>query len=160
MIYRIIDFFHFERLFGFSKIREYLKNNIDEWLMSVPLVTLRNPDLYYCGLYLSKSLNVEIDEEKVKNFLLEVYSEIIDEFLKGSGLSRKLKKSRIINHWEELMGKAIANRTTSIYIKNKTLFVTLNSSVVKNELMMMRQQIIDALNKHAGEKIIEKIVIK
>ncbi len=80
MIYRIIDFFHFEGVFGFSKIKEYLKKNIDEWLVSVPLVTLRNPDLYYCGLYLSKSLNIEIDEEKVKNFLLEIYSEIIDEF--------------------------------------------------------------------------------
>lgn len=80
MIYRIIDFFHLERLFEFSKIKEYLKNNIDEWLTSVPLVTLRNPDLYFCGLYLSKYLNIEIDEDKVKNFLLETYSEIIDEF--------------------------------------------------------------------------------
>lgn len=97
---------------------------------------------------------------KMRKSNTQKLSEVIDEFLKGSGLSLKLKKARIINHWEELMGKAIANRTTSIYIKNKTLFVTLNSSVVKNELMMMRQQIIDALNKHAGEKIIEKIVIK
>lgn len=87
-------------------------------------------------------------------------SEVIDEYLKSSGLSHKLKKARIINHWEELLGKAIARRTTSIKIKNKTLFVSLNSSVAKNELMMMRQQIIDALNKHAGEIIIKEIVIK
>ena len=87
-------------------------------------------------------------------------SEVIDEYLKNSGLTHKLKKARIINHWEELMGKAIAKRTTSIHIRSKTLFISLNSSVVKNELMMMRQQIIDAINKHAGEIIIEKIVIK
>jgi flagellar motor protein MotB len=87
-------------------------------------------------------------------------SEIIDEFLQNSGLKHKLNKSRAINHWEELMGKAVAKRTTSIYIKNKTLFVSFNSSVVKNEIMMMRQQIADALNKYAGEIIIEKIVIK
>jgi predicted nucleic acid-binding Zn ribbon protein len=87
-------------------------------------------------------------------------SEVIDEYLKNSGLTQKLKKARIINHWEELIGKAIAKRTTSIYIKKKTLFVSLNSSVVKNELMMMRQQIIDAINKQAGEILIEKIVIK
>ena len=87
-------------------------------------------------------------------------SEVIDEYLKNSGLTQKLKRARIINHWEELIGKAIAKKTTSIYIKKKTLFVSLNSSVVKNELMMMRQQIIDAINKEAGEILIEKIVIR
>jgi predicted nucleic acid-binding Zn ribbon protein len=87
-------------------------------------------------------------------------SEVIEEYLKNSGLNHKLKKARIINHWEDLVGRAVAKRTTSIYIRKKTLFVSLNSSVVKNELLMMRQQIIDALNKYAGEIIIEKIVIK
>jgi predicted nucleic acid-binding Zn ribbon protein len=87
-------------------------------------------------------------------------SEIVDEYLKSSGLNHKLKKARIINHWEDMVGRAVAKRTTSIYIRKKTLFVSLNSSVVKNELLMMRQQIIDALNKYAGEIIIEKIVIK
>ena len=97
---------------------------------------------------------------KMRKSHTQKISEVIEEYLKSSGLTIKLKKARIINHWGELMGKAIANRTTSIYIKNKTLFVSLNSSVAKNELMMMRQQIIDALNEHAGEIIIEKIVIK
>ena len=87
-------------------------------------------------------------------------SEIIDEFLQNSGLKHKLNKARVINYWEELMGKAVARRTTSIYIKNKTLFVSFNSSVVKNEIMMMRQQIVDALNKKVGEKIIDNLVIK
>jgi predicted nucleic acid-binding Zn ribbon protein len=86
--------------------------------------------------------------------------DVIKEYLEESGLKRKLNKSRIINHWEELVGKAVAKRTTSVYIKNKTLFVSFNSSVVKNELMMMRQQIIDTLNKYAGETIIENIVIR
>lgn len=97
---------------------------------------------------------------KMRKSNTQKISEVIDEFLKGSGLSHKLKKARIINHWEELVGKAVANRTTSIYIKRKTLFVTLNSSVVRNELILMRRQIIDALNKHAGEEIIDKIVIR
>lgn len=87
-------------------------------------------------------------------------SEIINEFLQESGLKHKLNKSRVINYWEELMGKTIAKRTTSIYIKNKTLFVSFSSSVVKSEIMMMRKEIVDALNKHVGEIIVEKIVIR
>jgi predicted nucleic acid-binding Zn ribbon protein len=97
---------------------------------------------------------------KMRKSNTQKISEIVDEYLKSSGLNHKLKKARIINHWEDMVGRAVAKRTTSIYIRKKTLFVSLNSSVVKNELLMMRQQIIDALNKYAGEIIIEKIVIK
>lgn len=97
---------------------------------------------------------------KMRKSNTQKISEVIDEYLKSSGLSQKLKRARIINHWEELIGKAIARRTKSIKIRNKTLFVSLNSSVARNELMMMRQQIIDALNKYAGEIIIDNIVIK
>ena len=58
------------------------------------------------------------------------------------------------------MGKVIAKRTKSVYIKDKTLFVFLNSSVLRNELMMMRQEIIDTLNKRVGENVIDDIRLK
>ncbi len=80
LIFRVIDFFHLEKLFDFSHIITYLKNNVEEWLESLPLISLKNPDLYYCGLYLAKHLNIEIDEEKVKEFLKNLYNENIDEF--------------------------------------------------------------------------------
>jgi predicted nucleic acid-binding Zn ribbon protein len=86
--------------------------------------------------------------------------EVIDEYLKNSGLIQKLRKARVLNHWEELMGKTVANRTRSIYIKNRTLFVNLSSSVLRNELSMMKQEIINAVNKHAGETIIDNVVLK
>lgn len=87
-------------------------------------------------------------------------NEVIDEYLKTSGLKQKLQKSRIPNYWEEVMGKVVAKRTKSVYIKDKTLFVSLNSSVLRNELVMMKQDIINTLNKYVGEKIIDKIVLK
>jgi len=80
LIYRIIDFFHLQKIFDFSHIKTYLKNNLEEWLDTIPLVTLKNPDLYFCGVYLAKHLNVEIDYLEVKKFLLNLYEENIDEF--------------------------------------------------------------------------------
>ena len=56
LIYRIIDFFHLQTIFDFSRIKVYLKDNIDEWLVSAPLITLKNPELYFCGLYLANHL--------------------------------------------------------------------------------------------------------
>ncbi len=78
--YRIISFFHLEKQFDFTHIKNYLSNNMDEWLTTIPLVTLRNPDLYYCGLYLADQLNIKLDNKKVKEFLLNLYEEGIDEF--------------------------------------------------------------------------------
>jgi len=80
LIYRIIGFFNLVNSFDFSTIMDYLTSNEEEWLVTIPLVTLKNPDLYYCGLYIAKELNVRIDRNKAKNFLLELYEEGIDEF--------------------------------------------------------------------------------
>ncbi|MHA1669820.1 MAG: hypothetical protein ACTSV5_04485 [Promethearchaeota archaeon] len=80
LINRIINFFHLEKRFDFSHIEEYLKNNVSEWLISIPLVTLKNPDLYFCGIYLAKSLNLTLDNDRIKKFLMDLFEEGLDEF--------------------------------------------------------------------------------
>ena len=80
LLYRLIRAFHLEKKFDFTHLKNFLSNNIDEWLITLPLVTLRNPDLYYCGLYLADQLNLKLDNVKVKKFLLNLYEEGIDEF--------------------------------------------------------------------------------
>jgi len=80
LIYRIISFFHLEKRFDFSHMKEYLPNNMKDWMTSIPLVTLKNPDLYYCGLFLAKNLNIDLERDTVKEYLLELYEEGTDEF--------------------------------------------------------------------------------
>jgi hypothetical protein len=104
LIYRIINFFHLQRRFDFSHIIEYIKNNVEDWLMTIPLVTLKNPDLYFCGLYLAKNLNIPLDKEKIKNFLMELYEEGIDEFEAPlveatDGLYYFLKSTNLMKIW-------------------------------------------------------------
>jgi hypothetical protein len=80
ILYRIIEFFNLQQLFDFSEISDFIENNMEEWLDTIPLVSLKNPDLYYCGIYLAEKLSIPIDETKVKYFLLNIYDENIDEF--------------------------------------------------------------------------------
>jgi hypothetical protein len=80
LIYRIIHFFHLQKMFDFSHIKSYLEENVDEWLIDVPLVSLKNPDIYFCGIYLAKHLNVNLDEKKIVDFLLSLYEEAIDRY--------------------------------------------------------------------------------
>lgn len=79
-IFRVVDFFYLQKTIDFSHIKAYLQSEMNEWLSSVPLITLKNPDLYFCGIYLSQKLGVELDDEKVRNYLLDLYEECVDEF--------------------------------------------------------------------------------
>jgi hypothetical protein len=69
-----------QKIFDFSHLKTYLKENINEWLDTIPLASLKNPDLYFCGVYLSINLDVNIDEKKINDFLLNLLEENIDEF--------------------------------------------------------------------------------
>ncbi len=85
---------------------------------------------------------------------------VIREYIEALGHQRKLKEVNIISSWEKLMGKMVANHTKNIFIKNKVLFVYLDSAVMRNELLMMREQIRTQLNNHAGSEVVEKIMFK
>ncbi|MFX1344737.1 MAG: hypothetical protein ACFFBC_08005 [Promethearchaeota archaeon] len=81
LIYRIIHFFHLQIAFDFSHIKSYLKENVDEWLIEVPLVTLKNPEIYFCGIYLAEHLGVDLDVEKIRKFLLALYDHTRDRYI-------------------------------------------------------------------------------
>jgi hypothetical protein len=87
-------------------------------------------------------------------------SDVVSELLKELHIDQKLKEIRLINSWEELLGKNVARATTQIFIKNRVLFIYLKSSVVRNELMMLKTGIIKALNDKAGEIVVDELVLK
>jgi predicted nucleic acid-binding Zn ribbon protein len=86
--------------------------------------------------------------------------EVIGECLNEMRINRKLKEVQLVSQWESLMGKTVANRTSQIYIRDRVLYIRITSPVLKNELLMMRQVIIEKLNENAGENLIEQIVIR
>jgi hypothetical protein len=84
----------------------------------------------------------------------------IKDFLKEKQFDGKLAEVDAVNSWEKIIGRPVARATTSIYIKDQTLYLHLKSSVVRNELFMMRNDIIRAMNEHAGMVIVKAIVLK
>ena len=84
--------------------------------------------------------------------------EAMEQMLKVYRLKGKYDETFAIASWEEVVGKAVANRTKEIFIRDKKLFVRLESSVVKNELKMMRTKIIANLNEKAGAEVIQEII--
>ena len=90
----------------------------------------------------------------------QTIASVIKDYLKEAQIEGKLKEVQVVNSWEELVGKVIARRTNRIYIKNGKLYLYMNSSIVKNELLMHREGIIERINTNAGEEIVKEIVIR
>ena len=83
----------------------------------------------------------------------------VEKLLDVYRLRKRYDETSIITAWPDLIGKAIANRTQQIYIKDKKLFVRVESAVIKNELAMMRRQIIGRVNEYVGKVVVEEFVI-
>jgi len=84
--------------------------------------------------------------------------EAMQQMLKVYHLKGKFDETFAVKSWEEIVGKAVSNRTKEIFIRDKKLFVRIESSVVKNELTIMRQQIIANLNEKAGAEVVQEII--
>jgi hypothetical protein len=84
--------------------------------------------------------------------------EAIEQMLQVYKIKRKYDETGIKTSWPELVGKSVANRTKEIYIHDKKLFLRIESSVIKNELVLMRAQIIDKINNDAKVVLVEEII--
>ena len=84
--------------------------------------------------------------------------EAIEQMLQVYKIKRRYDETSILAHWPELVGKSVANRTKELFIHDKKLFLRIESSVIKNELMLMRTQIIGKINEDAKGIIVEEII--
>ena len=86
--------------------------------------------------------------------------EVINELLKEYKLSDRLKEIKIIETWPKMVGKVIAKHTTGIYLRNKRLYITIDSAALREELHYARTKLLKSLNKLVGENFIEEIFFK
>ena len=84
--------------------------------------------------------------------------EAIEQMLQVYKIKRKYDETGIKTSWPDLVGKSVANRTKEIYIHDKKLFLRIESSVIKNELVLMRTQIIEKINNDAKVILVEEII--
>jgi len=80
-------------------------------------------------------------------------------FEQNPELADKLAEVRLIDSWKTVLGPSISRFTDNLYIKKRTLYVRITSSVLKNELIMCREQLIAKLNNEAGRIVIDSITL-
>lgn len=87
-------------------------------------------------------------------------SDALKEFVKENHLEKGMNKVNAKKAWEDVMGNGINNYTTAIELKNETLYVSLSSSVLREELSLGKTKIVKILNEELGEELIKKLVLR
>jgi predicted nucleic acid-binding Zn ribbon protein len=83
----------------------------------------------------------------------------IQELLKTYHIKSKFDEANLVQSWERLVGKPVAKRTKKVYVRNKVLFVELDSPGMKNDLAMHKPQILDLFAREFGPGVISEIIL-
>jgi predicted nucleic acid-binding Zn ribbon protein len=87
----------------------------------------------------------------------EVLNEVIHS---QKHLEQGILVSRVQQNWNTVMGPTVASFTRKVYFYNGVLYVELTSSVARNELVMLRDKIVKALNESVGADVVKELVLR
>ncbi len=85
--------------------------------------------------------------------------DLMGAFIKENNLSKGMQKLQIEEVWGKLMGQGVVSYTEKVQLQNKTLVVSLSSSVLREELSYGKEKIVKMMNEELGEKLITKIML-
>ena len=87
-------------------------------------------------------------------------SEALNDFIQKNKLQHGIDKVNAREAWVNLMGNGVNNYTTAIELRNETLYISLSSSVLREELSHGKSKILDMLNEELGKNLVKKIVLR
>jgi len=83
----------------------------------------------------------------------------IKQLLKEYHLKPKFDEASVVASWERIVGKPVAKRTKRIYIRNKVLFIELDSPAMKSDLSFHKNQLLKTFETEFGKDVLKEIVL-
>jgi predicted nucleic acid-binding Zn ribbon protein len=83
----------------------------------------------------------------------------IQELLSSYQLKSKFDEANLVGSWERLVGKPVAKRTKRVFVRNKVLFIELESPSMKHDLNMHKAKILEMFEKEFGSDVVREIVL-
>lgn len=84
----------------------------------------------------------------------------LKDFIAENKLQKGIDQVNVKEAWVNLMGNGVNNYTTQVTLKNDILYVSLSSSVLREELSYGKSKIIKMLNEELGKELVKKIVLR
>ncbi|MGB2759772.1 MULTISPECIES: DUF721 domain-containing protein [Maribacter] len=86
--------------------------------------------------------------------------EALSAFIQKNKLEKGMDKVDARAAWAKLMGNGVNNYTTEIELKFDTLYVSLSSSVLREELSLGKSKIVRMINEEIGKEVVKKLVLR
>lgn len=87
-------------------------------------------------------------------------SEVLKEFMEVNRLQSGMDKIDVQQAWKSLMGNGVNSYTNEVILKGSTLYVSLTSAVLRQELSYGKQKIITMLNEELRKDVVKDIVLR
>lgn len=87
-------------------------------------------------------------------------SDALNEFIQEHKLQKGMDKVDVRAAWTSLMGNGVNNYTTAVELRNETLFISLSSSVLREELSHGKSKIIAMLNEELGKELVKRLILR
>jgi predicted nucleic acid-binding Zn ribbon protein len=86
--------------------------------------------------------------------------DLLQRLIKAYRWGGKMDEMKVRDSWRLVVGRMIERHTESVNLRNKILYVKLDSAALRNELMMARSKIANSINKEMGRKVVDDIVFR
>jgi predicted nucleic acid-binding Zn ribbon protein len=84
----------------------------------------------------------------------------LDQLVDGYGLRERMDELDITTGWDQTVGPMIARHTKRVRLRKGRLSVKVDSAPLRHELGFMREALIEVLNRRAGKRVVEEIVVE
>jgi predicted nucleic acid-binding Zn ribbon protein len=81
----------------------------------------------------------------------------ITSMMESYKIKDKFDANRLISSWGSLMGAPIAKRTEKLFVKDKVLFVKLNSAPLRQELTIAKSKVLEIIHRHYGKELVKDV---
>mgnify|MGYP000316230724 CR=1 FL=1 len=88
---------------------------------------------------------------------VKTLGEVLQKLLRDEGLETPLLQKRLIDAWDTVTGKTVARYSGEKFIKNQTLYVKILNPALRQDLSMMRTQLVKRLNESVGALVITDV---
>jgi predicted nucleic acid-binding Zn ribbon protein len=83
--------------------------------------------------------------------------EAINSMMESYKIKGRYEENRLMGSWGTLMGAPIAKRTEKLFVKNKVLYVKLNSAPLRQELTIAKVKVLEIIRRHFDKELIDDV---
>ena len=85
--------------------------------------------------------------------------EALSRLIKDLGFENKFKEQEVLDQWSQVVGDQIAKHSRAVSCEGGKLFVEVDSAAWRHELIYMKSEIIQRVNRAAQQNMVRDIIL-